>query len=91
MVAKKNSITLGMELSSQTRLFVLCGAHTTSAGLGFVNSDWDTGKSEFIRRRVTKMVETIPHGNWMKDLGIFILSENLFMKCYGERVTIMVF
>lgn len=29
------------------------------------------------------MVETILHGNWMKDLGIFILSENLFMKCYG--------
>lgn len=87
MAAEKNSITLGMELSSQMRLFVLCGAPTTFAALGFVNSDWDTGKSEF----VTKVVETVPHGNWTKDLGLFILSENLFTKCYGEGVSIMVF
>lgn len=46
--------------------------------LGFVNSGWDTGNSEFIQRRVTKMVETTPHGDWVKGLGMFLLSGSYF-------------
>lgn len=59
-------------------LSVLCGAYTTSATLAFVHLGWDTGRSEFIQTRVTRLLETIPHGNWMKALGMFILSGNCF-------------
>lgn len=59
-------------------LFVLCGAYPTSVVLGSVNSGGDTGKSEFIQRRVTKVLDATPHGNWMKDLGMLALSWNCF-------------
>lgn len=55
---------------------VLCGAYTTSVVLGFVDFGWDTGKSEFIQRRMTKVPDPIPHENWMKAFGMFVLSWN---------------
>ena len=88
MVAKKNNAALGMRFRPS-----LCSVEPIAhLHLGFVNSGWDTGKSELIQRRVTKMVEATPRGDWVKDLGTFLLSGNYFYRVLweGRGCTIMV-